>query len=604
MENADLIADYLGEANDYLERLSTELLSLENEGLTEARVNELFRAAHSLKGLSACFGFERTNALTHRLESLLARMQRGEIVPDAPVIRLMFDAVDLLAELTAEVGAVGREGAEIELVGARLDAIGSTASPTDLVARAAVEVNEMRAAAPTSKPRSEETETVRVKMERLDRLINMTGELVIARSRFQLATRAMQSLPRSRDLELIAAELVAGLEGLVGEADARAGSLLQRARRLQTGLHALDATQRVSKDLEDATYDLEGIVSGIHGAVLEVRLVPLESLFRRLQRVVRDTCEAVDKQVDVEFVGGDTQLDKRVADELMNPLVHLVRNAIDHGLERGDVREAAGKGKAGRLSISGVQRGNSVVIEVADDGGGIDPARVTKKALETGLLTAEQAAALSPEEAQRLIFKPGFSTAGRVTEVSGRGMGMDIVESTIKKLRGNLDLTSTVGQGSVFQIQLPPSVSILACLLVRARATTFAVPLAEVQEIVPLPQEGATVQGRRVVLVRRQPIPVVAMDELFRFPALTPAEARANHATHAVIVQTGRQPVAVSVEALVGKEDLVIKPLCAELQDVRGLAGMAVRGDGAVTLILDGGAIAELAAQPSTGLRR
>ncbi len=605
--NEDLIADYLGEAHDYLEHLNRILLELAEGGSDwpKERVNELFRHAHSLKGLSACFGFESTNKVTHRLENVLSLVRDGKLPAEAGVVRSMFAAIDLVAHLTGEIASSGSENAPVDFVVQELDQI--VAAPPTGRAQPAGAAGQPAAAPARDGARAEaepkaagkanaENETVRVRMERLDKLVNLTGELVITRSRFQLVARQLRALQRLPELANGVQELRTDVGDLcdrladVGLPDgvrAQLERIREQAERLLVGHAEVAPAQRCVKDLDDAAYDLDGVVGGIHEAVLQVRMVPLDSVFRRLQRVVRDTADQLGKPVDFEICGGETLIDKRVADELVNPLVHMLRNSVDHGLERPDDRRQAGKSPRGTVRLDSYQRGSSVVIEVRDDGRGIDPARIRAKAVEKGTISPEQAAAMTDAEAQRLIFAAGFSTAQAVTEVSGRGMGMDIVESGIKKLRGSIELASVVGQGTTFRIQLPPSMSILASLLVEVRGTTFSLPLTEVREIVELASASAqTVQGRRMIVVRERPMPLVALPETYRFTVApgTPAGAPPGHA---VVFGHPGSEIALAVDRLLGKEDLVIKPLCAELASVRGLAGMAIRGDGRVTLILD-----------------
>ena len=623
--NEDLIADYLGEAHDYLEQLNRVLLALsDQDGAWPAdQVNELFRSAHSLKGLSACFGFERTNKVTHQLESLMSLVRDGKVVPTAAIVRTMFDAIDLVTSLTAEIAAGG--GEQRSIVGVLDDlqralSASAASAPAATAAAAApaadVPVGAMggeaaprpAAAAPKAgadKPAdagggTDANETVRVRMERLDNLVNLTGELVVARSRVQLVARQLRPLQRLRELGVAGAELARGLASLRagaadGGSDAAAAELIERldetARRLHAGLEELSGIGRVLRDVDDVTYDFDGVVGGIHEAVLQLRMVPLDSVFRRLQRAVRDTAEVVGKQVDFQVSGGETQIDKRVADELVNPLVHMLRNSVDHGLEPAEQRRKAGKPVRGHVDVRSFQRGSSVVIEVRDDGAGIDPARVLAKAVDLGLVTREEAAAMPAHEAQRLIFAPGFSTAKQVTEVSGRGMGMDIVAAAIKKLRGSLELRSEVGVGTTITVQLPPSMSILTSLLLEVRGTMFALPLTEAREIVELARaQVQQVQQRPVVVVRQRPLPLVRLPEAYRFAGASTADAgrgSGDAPAYAVVFGFPGSEVALGVDRLVGKEDLVIKPLCAELAGVPGLAGMAIRGDGKVTLILD-----------------
>jgi two-component system, chemotaxis family, sensor kinase CheA len=614
--NADLIADYLGEAHDYLDQLNKVLLHLSEVGgeWPSEQVNEMFRSAHSLKGLSACFGFERSNKVTHQLESLLTLVRDGKLVPTQVVVRGMFDAVDLVAHLTAEIAGSGHEHADIDISvealkqAAKPQAAGTTAETAgarDGDAGAAARRAPAEGSATSGKsPGGDGNETVRVRMDRLDRMVNLTGELVITRSRFQLVSRQMRPLQRMHELAANAADLFRGIEELgrlpVNDQQPQNG-LQQLAERLQghadllrDGMAELAGVGRAMRDLDEAAYDLDGVVSGIHESVLQLRMVPLETVFRRLQRVVRDTSELVGKPIDLEIRGGDTQIDKRVADEIVNPLVHILRNAVDHGIERPDDRTHAGKQRAGKITVNSFQRGSSVVIEIVDDGGGIDPERLLKKAIEKGILSPEEAAVMPADQAQRLIFAPGFSTAAAITEVSGRGMGMDIVVECIKKLRGTLDLASVVGQGTTFTIQLPPSMSILSSLLIEVRGTMFALPLTEVREIVELARSRIhTVQGRPVIVVRDQPMPLVAMPLTYHFAGSAAADANAVAPLHAIVFGFANTQVALGVDRLLGKEDLVIKPLCAELAAVRGLAGMAIRGDGRVTLILDPTTFAE-----------
>lgn len=606
--NEDLIADYLGEAHDYLEQLNTILLELADEdgAWPSDRVNEMFRSAHSLKGLSACFGFESTNTITHHLESLLSKVREGRLLPSSEIVRALFDAIDCVTSLTAAVAAGGEESASNTLIVDELLRLCNTAGEAGAV-EGVVEIDpEAEEGAKSRMAQAEANETVRVRMERLDSMVNLTGELVVARSRFQLVAERMRPLQRLDEMGLAWREATASMEDLrelaqshshdMERLPALVDRMSEQMQRFDSRWQDLQGTSRVLRDLDDVAYDLDSVVGGIHEAVLQLRMVPLDSVFRRLQRVARDTSETVGKPIDLQISGGDTQIDKRVADELINPLVHMLRNSIDHGVESPEGRRAAGKSERGEITIKSFQRGSSVVIEIRDDGGGINPERMTKKVVEMGIMSAEEAAAMTARDAQRQIFAPGFSTASEVTEVSGRGMGMDIVASTIKSLRGSIELDSVVGEGTCFTIQLPPSMSILASLLIEVGDTMFALPLTEVREIVELTDGRVqTVQTRPVLVVREQPMPFVLLPQTYRFADGVLAGEAKGTPEHAIVFGYAGNEVALGVDRLVGKEDLVIKPLCAELTAVPGLAGMAIRGDGKVTLILDPSGFADFA---------
>ncbi|MFT4515389.1 MAG: two-component system chemotaxis sensor kinase CheA [Planctomycetota bacterium] len=610
--NEDLIADYLGEAHDYLEQLNTILLEMADleGGWPDDRANDMFRSAHSLKGLSACFGFETTSAVTHHMESLLSKVREGTLAPTQAIVRALFDAIDTLTSLTAEIAAGGQEGAAPQLLIEELQRLCTGIGSAQPVAAA----SQPRATVSDEAPpktggvmaQSDANETVRVRMERLDCMVNLTGELVVARSRFQLVTQLLRPLQRLDEMGLAWREAQGSMDELRAMAQAQSQDMRrlpalvdrmsEQMQRFNSHWQDLHGVGRVMRDLDDVAYDLDSVVGGIHEAVLQLRMVPLDSVFRRLQRVARDTAETVSKSVDFEVTGGDTQIDKRVADELINPLVHMLRNSIDHGIETAEERKACGKSERGCLSVKSFQRGSSVVIEIRDDGRGIDPVRMAKKVAEMGLMTPEEAAAMSPREAQRQIFAAGFSTAAEVTEVSGRGMGMDIVAATIKGLRGSIELESEVGVGTCFTIQLPPSMSILASLLIEVGDTMFALPLTEVREIVELTEDRVhTVQTKPVVIVRDQPMPFVLLPETYRFAHGVLASKAKSKPAHAIVFGYSGNEIALGVDRLVGKEDLVIKPLCPELTSVPGLAGMAIRGDGKVTLILDPSGFADFA---------
>jgi two-component system chemotaxis sensor kinase CheA len=610
--NEDLIADYLGEAHDYLEQLNTILMELADleDGWPDDRANDMFRSAHSLKGLSACFGFEATSTVTHHMESLLSKVREGTLAPTQGIVRALFDSIDCLTNLTAEIAAGGQEGAAPQLLVEELQRLCSgagAASPKEVVKKiSAAGAGDTPPKAAGVMAQSDANETVRVRMDRLDLMVNLTGELVVARSRFQLVTQLLRPLQRLDEMGLAWREAQGSMDELramaqaqsqdMGRLPALVDRMSEQMQRFNSNWQDLHGVGRVLRDLDDVAYDLDSVVGGIHEAVLQLRMVPLDSVFRRLQRVARDTAETVGKAINFEVTGGDTQIDKRVADELINPLVHMLRNSIDHGFETAEERKASGKSERGCLSVKSFQRGSSVVIEIRDDGRGIDPVRMVKKVTELGLMTPEEANAMSPREAQRQIFAAGFSTAAEVTEVSGRGMGMDIVAATIKSLRGSIELESVVGVGTCFTIQLPPSMSILASLLIEVGDTMFALPLTEVREIIELTEDRLhSVQTKPVVIVRDQPMPFVLLPETYRFAHGVLSGKQESKPAHAIVFGYAGNEIVLGVDRLVGKEDLVIKPLCAELTSVPGLAGMAIRGDGKVTLILDPSGFADFA---------
>ena len=337
-------------------------------------------------------------------------------------------------------------------------------------------------------------------------------------------------------------------------------------------------------------------------------MVPVGPLFSRFHRVVRDVARVVDKDVRLEIVGEKTELDKRMIDELGDPLIHLVRNAVDHGLETADQRAEVGKPRSGTVRLEAMHRGNAVVVQVVDDGRGIDPARIRQKALEKGLASPAELEAMSDKQVLQFIWNAGFSTARAITDISGRGVGLDIVRSKIEQLSGTIEVDSELGHGTQFTIRLPLTMAILPSLLSRVYDEVYAFPIECVEEIVAIPtKEIYTIQGIRTIRVRGRVISLVTLDDIFRWgngrhPLASEESTNLSRELTVVIVQSAGCRLGIVVDALIGEEDVVIKSLAENFEHVRGLAGASILGDGRVSLILDLASLTELAQQSSARL--
>jgi two-component system chemotaxis sensor kinase CheA len=321
-------------------------------------------------------------------------------------------------------------------------------------------------------------------------------------------------------------------------------------------------------------------------------MVPVGPLLNRFKRSVRDIANELGKSVTLEIAGEKTELDKRMIDELGDPLVHLVRNAIDHGIEPADVRLRRGKPEMATVRLAASHRGNSVIISISDDGGGIDVERIRDRAVARGLVSADQAATLSPRELIDFIWQPGFSTAAQVSNISGRGVGMDIVRTRIEALSGSIDIDSTLGVGSTFTIRLPLTLAIARCMLFRLEQAAVAVPVENVRELVTVTDDCIlTIGGRRVCDIRGEFLPLVEMDEIFSWPS-TAAEPAPRGAV--LVIHSGARAVAVCVSSLLGTQDLVVKSLDENFMRIRGLGGASILGDGEVCLLLDASAVVDI----------
>ncbi len=459
---------------------------------------------------------------------------------------------------------------------------------------------------PASSPSAESTdeprkarvvETVRVDVDRLDHLMNLAGELVINKARFVEIARGLEESFRGSNAEILAADTVDRLDsilqgmeatGVGGPAERWAGQLRKLRENVRAVLDELDHVRLGRERLNtmaEAIHHLGRVSDGIQKGVLETRMVPIGPLFDRFQRVVRDLRMSSGKEVVLRVEGEKTELDKRMIDELADPLVHMVRNSVDHGLEPPDVRVASGKARAGTVVLAASHRGNSVVITVSDDGRGINCDRVRAKAVSKGLISQEDAARLTDRQVIPYIFHPGLSTAEAITDISGRGVGMDIVKSRIESLNGSLDVRSELGQGTTFAIRLPLTLAIMPVLLVRSRGEAYAIPLDHLNEIVEVaPAQIYRVHGRRTIEVRGRLIALVGLDELFRRP---PAEKPANGKAIVVVVSDGEATIGLVVDQLLGMQEAVLKSLERNYRPVVGLSGASILGDGRVSLILD-----------------
>ncbi len=404
---------------------------------------------------------------------------------------------------------------------------------------------------PASKPKQEvsppET-TVRVDTKRLDGIMNMVGELVLVRNR---------------------------LVNLESELD--------------------------NENVAKAVSNLDVVTADLQAAVMKTRMQPIKKVFGRFPRVVRDLARNLKKEINLELQGEDTDLDKNLVEALADPLVHLVRNAVDHGIEPPDEREKKGKPRAGTVVLSAEQEGDHILLTIQDDGAGMDPAKLRQKAIEKGILDESTAARMDDRESFNLIFMPGFSTKTEISDVSGRGVGMDVVKTSISQLNGSIEIDSAVGEGTRLTIKVPLTLAIIPTLMVVLGKQVFALPLVNVSEIFDLDLSNTNmVDGQRVVMVRDIPLPLFYLSQwLIEDDEISTKETPAS--AHVVVVHAGTQKVGFVVDQLIGQEEVVIKPLGALLHDVPGLAGATITGDGKISLILD---VPSLLRKHAAGQRR
>ncbi|MDC7798233.1 chemotaxis protein CheA [Stenotrophomonas geniculata] len=599
----DITADFIIEAQEILDRLGEQLVSLEQAPQDSDQLNAVFRGYHTLKGGAGFLGVTAMVELCHAAEEALGAARAGQAVLQAhhfdaaqqslDYLQSMLDAVssgtepgyappDLIAQFDVHGGAVAAPAAaaapaaggsdlitddEFE---ALLDQLHGGNAPTAIApAKKAddglISEDEFEAlldqlhggaapgakpaavlapapapaprpvaapapvAKPAAKPLAEAEHTVRVDTKRLDAIVNLIGELVLSRNRLKTL----------------------------------------RARLCD-------------EELDRAVSTLDIATARLQSAVMRTRMQPVGKVFSRFPKVARDVARSLKKEVDLELIGAETELDRNLVEALADPLVHLVRNAIDHGVEMPDLREAQGKPRMGHVRLSAQQEGDYVSIEVQDDGAGIDPEKLRAKAREKGLIDPEAAARLSSEECLHLVFLPGFSTKQQVTDISGRGVGMDVVQSRIRELSGQIQIQSELGRGSRFLIRVPLTLAILPTLLVQAGEDVYALPLARVMEVLHAPRTSlGWFDGRAVLDRRSHTLPLV---DLRQWLDVTPA---ASTLLTIVVLQAGEARFGLVVDQVRGREEVVIKPLPKALRGLRGYAGATLIGDGRMALILD-----------------
>ncbi len=457
-------------------------------------------------------------------------------------------------------------------------------------------------------------ETLRVDIDRLDQLMNLAGQLVINKARFaQIADRLRGAVGMKRSVDVL------GTVTTVLESMATAGQnadspqaleaelemLRSQARRIQAALEpirrdvdSLNHARNTVNELFEAVHQLERVSDGIQQSVMDTRMVPIGPLFTRFKRVVRDITRVNGRSIRLVIQGEKTELDKRMIDELGDPLIHMVRNSADHGIEPPEVRTAAGKPAEGTITLDAFHRGNHIVIQVRDDGRGLNRERILQKALDRGLVTAADAERMTPQQVFQLIWEPGLSTAERVTEVSGRGMGMDIVKSKIEDLNGSVELDSVPGQGTTITIKLPLTLAIMPSLMVEIQSDVFAMPMESVVEIVALKrQDFSTVHGRLTARIRGRVVSAVRLDEVFQWSRGSTGAEPLGEETTLVIVGEARRELGLVVSRVIGEEDVVIKSMADNYRNVPGIAGASILGDGRVSLILDLAALIDMASE-------
>lgn len=531
IDHEAILHTFLDESEEHLCQMEEALVALETRPEDEETLQTIFRVVHTLKGNASSLGFPRVATFAHALEDTLQRLRNRTLSITGGLITLLLRAVDGLRQMVPEAvaGEEEMQPAHEELL--KLLAAPSTARADEAEKPAASERRERswgrrKEDIPSWKDRGR---TLRVDLEKLDRILNLTGEIAIARGRI----RQM-------------------LEERVG---------------------------RAGREVLEAHLEADRLHLELQELAMKARMVPVGPTFRQFVRTVRDMAAATGKSVRLLIEGGDVEVDTRVIEHLRDPLTHMVRNAVDHGIEPPQVRQAQGKDPCGRITLRAYHEANSIVVQVADDGTGLDRERIVERARSQGIVAEPEK--LTDAEINRIVFEPGFSTAKAITDLSGRGVGMDVVRRNVEALRGSVAIDSRQSEGTTITIRLPLTLAIIEGFGVGVGDETYVIPLEAVLECVELPADAKPQNGRGLISLRGQPLPYVRLRDLFALGGTCPLRE------NVVVVQHGSKQAGIAVDALYGASQAVIKPLTELFRELPGIAGSTILGTGRVALILD-----------------
>ena len=662
----EILEDFLVEAFELIEQIDHDLVELESNPEDLELLNSIFRVAHTVKGSSSFLNFDVLTKLTHKMEDVLNKARHGELKITPDIMDVVLESVDKMKTLLNCIRDNGNDtaiGMDIEPICAKLAAVAEggagqnsvsptpdlppqasepqAATPEQASGQSAPEQATPQAAAPAQSapqtaapqgaridPLSQEPEIdvnqlsdaeVEAEIERLLKLRKAEDTARRAEKAKNPPPPPKPAAPKPATPPPAAAKKVPAAGGANSPAAMEqtirvevkrldqlmnlSGELVLSKNRLLTIYDELqeryDGEQFLDK-LNQVANSLSIITTDIQLAVMKTRMQPVSKVFSKFPRVVRDLSRELGKQIELELSGEETELDKSIIEEIGDPIMHMIRNSCDHGVEDPATRLSLGKPERGVVQLKAYNEGNHIIIEIADDGKGLDADMLRQKCIEKNLITEKEADQMSDKEAFALIFKPGFSTAQKVTSVSGRGVGMDVVKTNIEKLNGIIEIDSELGKGSVFRLKIPLTLAIMQSLLVGAQEEYYAIPLASVLETIRVPIDSIyTIEGKNVLRLRDEVISLVRLADVFNVKQVFESDTQA----YVVIIGVAEAKLGVIIDTLVGQEEIVIKSMGEYLQNIPGIAGATIRGDGRVTLIVDVSSMMNLAKQIKTDIK-
>ncbi|WP_112180862.1 chemotaxis protein CheA [Paraliobacillus zengyii] len=671
MDMNEYLDVFIEESKEHIQSLNNRLLELENDPTNMDTVNEIFRSAHTLKGMSATMGYKDLADLTHKMENVLDAVRNDKLKMNSAILDVVFDAVDHLEGMVLDIVDGGEGKKDVSATVAKLEAIEQGEAIEEVAATAAVaNVESTPSSVKTAVGELDQFEVAVLQQSAENNYSNFQVNVSLQETCMLKAARVymvfqileqvgevIKSNPTVSELEdenfdynftviLVTSESAEDVKQKImkvsevaeveislfdynvkvedtsekmNQVETATGKTTEKSeektvqkvqvtsKTIRVNIERLDALMNLfeelvidrgrleqisatlkNAELQETVERMTRISGDLQGIILNMRMVPIDQVFNRFPRMVRQLAKDLNKQINLEITGADTELDRTVIDEIGDPLVHLIRNGLDHGIETPAIRKEKGKPEEGTLKLHAYHSGNHVIIEIKDDGAGINKEKVLEKAISNGVVSKEEASNLTDSQIHQLILSSGFSTADKISDISGRGVGLDVVKNTIESLGGSITIQSEFGKGSLFSIQLPLTLSIISVLLVEVHKEKYAIPLSSIIETAIVNKsEIMHAHNKQVIDFRGKVVPLISLKQVFNVPG----EVEEDQFCSIIIIRQGEKMAGLIVDTFIGQQEIVLKSLGDYLGDIFAISGATILGDGQVALIVDTNAL-------------
>lgn len=590
----EIVESFIVETKEILEKLDVDLVEMEKRPDDTELLNSVFRHFHTIKGTSSFLGLDKLTGVTHKGEDILNKLRKGEAILTSDIMDALLKAFDKMKSLLYSIEEFQNEDVEVKNTIKELTSLISTLENGGKVTEAKKNVKKSNKAGKKSETvKTKKSDSESIKQVESEEEITSLEEAEDAEN--EQEQELVKTEPKRSDENKLKPEITKKVENSIRVDVERLDELLNIVSELVLGRNRLAQVNsefalenegtKFSRDLFDATKQIDLMTNELQLVVMKTRMIKIGKVFNKFPRLVRDLSREANKQINIVIKGEETELDKTLIEEINDPLVHLVRNSVDHGIETPDKRKELGKNPTGTLTLSAEHEGNNIIITIEDDGKGIDPEVIKNKAVSKGLISAERARELSKQEILNLIFLPGFSTAEVVTNISGRGVGMDVVKTNVTKLRGIINVDSTTGAGTKIIVKLPLTLAIIPGMIVKVRDQSIVIPLNTVLEVLRVHRENIySINQKPVIKMRDSVLPLVSVEKIL-FGSEDQDEDKIWQ--YVVVVGIAEKRYGIEVDGLVGQKEVVIKSLGNYFGKIQGIAGSTIMGDGSVVMIVD-----------------